>query len=163
MNYNYSLEDFKTGRTINTDAKIELWNMILTRTFGKVECAISTYEKHYKKGTWDSYKLNGMLSYLDELTGRKYGTDNNKLQIVASTLAVQFKKRFQEICYLVSNYKPTLERHFYPQKEEKKEPKLKSININRKKVHLVLSEIYSNDFTPEELSYIASNLTASAV
>lgn len=157
----YTLDDFKTGQIINTAAKRALWSMILTRTFPNVECAISSYEKHYKNGTWDSFKLNGMTNYIDELTGGKYGKDDSKLHIVASTLAVQFKKKFASICHLVSDTKPTLEEHFSKVeivKREKHQPSKPKQNINLSQSFSILSYIHSHNLSKEELIFIANNL-----
>lgn len=157
----YTLDDFKTGQIINTPAKMALWSMILTRTFPNVECAISSYERHNKNGTWDSFKLNGMINYIDELTGGKYGKDNSKLHIVASTLAVQFKKKFASICHLVSDSKTTLEEHFsrveIVNQERQKLSKPKQ-NINLSQSFSILSYIYSHNLSKEELTFIANNL-----
>lgn len=162
----YSLSDFKTRKNVSTQAKKELWKLIIERSFGGIECAKNAYETHYKKGTWQSYIISGMIAYLDELTGNDYGTDNKQLQIVAGTLACQFKKRFPEIMYLMSGTScSSLNEAFFTSplnqsKTNKVDVKPKQVfeNVDHSKVFSVLAEIYSQKLNEAEKQFIAKNL-----
>ena len=159
----YSLNDFKTRKNVSTAAKKALWNLVLERTFGGIECAKNAYETHYRKGTWQSYVISGMTQYIDDLTGGDYGKDNSQLQRVAGTLACQFKKRFPEIMYVMSGTScSSLNETFFtaPPKPNKIEirPKQVSETIDHSKVFGVLAEIYSKKLNDMEKEFIAKNL-----
>lgn len=159
--YSYSINDFKTGQSINTPAKIKLWEFILKRTFGGLDCAQDLFEKHSANGTWQSYKLNGMISYLDELTGGDYGKNHPQIERVAGTLAAQFKKKFPSIHYLMSN-NSVLDKQFNISQPKVKEVKVSSSksfsSIDHSKVYGVLADVYSKNLSTEEIKFIGNKL-----
>jgi hypothetical protein len=162
---NYSISDFKTGQDISTPAKVALWDNIIKRTFGGMDCALRQYEKHSAFGSWKSYKLNGMITYLDELTGGDYGKKHPQIARVGGTLATQFKVKFPAICYLLSNQTITvLDREFdvlsIKEKTVKSPSPKKSSIIDRKKVHSILAEIYSRNLSEEESKFIGETLVS---
>lgn len=161
----FSIRDFKVGQKINTPAKIKLWENIINKTFGGLDCAITQYEKYNATGNWQSYKINGMINYLDELTDGDYGKKHPQIQRVAGTLASQFKKKFSSIHYLMSHSlssNPVLDREFNisPTKSKIVSQKQTTI-IDRSKVYSILSEIYSKNLSVEEVKFIAENLLKS--
>jgi len=152
----YSLNDFKTGRKVSTPAKKALWNLIIKRTFGGWDCATNTFESHQSTGTWLGYRINGMVGYLDELTGGDYGKSNPKLERVAGTLARQFKVKFKDIKFLMCGTSyvtidQALSTPVVPQTKIKKD-------LDRSKVHSVLSYIYSQKLNENELQFISKEL-----
>jgi hypothetical protein len=161
----FSISDFKVGQRIDTPAKIQLWENILKRTFGGLDCAMTQYEKYSANGNWQSYKIHGMIGYLDELTGGDYGKNHPQIERVAGTLATQFKKKFSSIHYLMSHSlasNAVLDREFNisPAKPKIVSQKQTSI-IDRSKVYSILSEIYAKNLSVEEVKFIAENLLKS--
>jgi hypothetical protein len=158
----FSISDFKVGQKIDTPAKIKLWENILKRTFGGLDCAMTQYEKFSATGNWQSYKIHGMIGYLDELTGGDYGRHHPQIERVAGTLATQFKKKFSSIHYLMSHSlasNAVLDREFNISSTK---PKISSqkqtTTIDRSKVYSILSEIYAKNLSVEEVKFIAENL-----
>jgi hypothetical protein len=166
----YSISDFKVGQRIATPAKIKLWDSIFKRTFGGLDCAMTQYEKYSASGSWLSYSINGITTYLDELTGGDYGTDNQRLQTTAGTLATQFKKKFPSIHYLMSNSSgcnPILDAQFNissssnTQKQSKvSAPKssTQTDQIDRSKVYSIISEIFAKNLNSQELAFISKQI-----
>lgn len=160
---NYSLKHFKTGRDVSTPAKRALWDLIVKRTFGGWECVTNTFETRQSEGTWLSYKINGMTSYLDELTGSDYGKNNPELERIAGTLARQFKVKFPEIKFLMSGVPyyyeapsfntidKVLSTSYVKQTKGKK-------NIEYSKVYSILSNIHSQQLNESELEFISKQL-----
>lgn len=165
----YSLNDFKTGREVTTLAKKELWDLIAKKTFGGWDCACNTFESRRSNGTWLSYKINGMIGYIDELTGGDYGEDNKSLQVVAGTLARQFKVKFAEIKFLMcansvysamdqTTLQPsTAQIKTKPEKKVKVKEKTKP-NLDRAKIYSILSDICSKNLNKDELKFISEQL-----
>lgn len=158
----FTINDFKVGQRIDTPAKIQLWNNILKRTFGGLDCAMRQYEKYSSTGNWQSYKINGMITYLDELTGGKYGRKDDQIQRVAGTLATQFKKKFPSIHYLMFNSlgnTALLDREFNinPSKGKVSTEKNK-IEINYSKCYSILGDIYSKNISEEEAKFISQQM-----
>lgn len=166
----YSISDFKVGQRIDTPAKIKLWEFIIRRTFGGLDCAMNQYEKYSADGSWQSYKINGMITYMDELTGGDYGRNHERIQRVAGTLAVQFKKKFPSIHYLLSNTTSNnvlLDREFNISPPKPKVTPTKKLNnqsasINRSKVYSILAKIYEEDLSPAEAKFIGQNILDTA-
>ena len=161
----FSISDFKVGQRIDTPGKIKLWENILKRTFGGLDCAMTQYEKYSSTGNWQSYKIHGMIGYLDELTGGDYGRNHPQIERVAGTLATQFKKKFSSIHYLMSHSLASnviLDREFNisPTKPKIASQKQTTI-IDRSKVYSILSEIYAKNLSVEEVKFIAENLLKS--
>ncbi len=161
--YSYSINDFRTGQNINTPAKLKLWEFILKRTFGGLDCAQELFEKHTLTETWMSYPVNGMITYLDELTGGDYGKNHPQVARVAGTLATQFKKKFPQIHYLMSNTS-ILDREFNICPPKPKEIKVvpnkqsSSVSVNHSKVYAVLADLYSKNLSIEEIKFVAEKL-----
>ena len=160
---NFSISDYKVGQRIDTPSKIKLWERIFKRTFGGLDCAMRQYEKYSATGNWQSYKINGMIEYLDELTDRHYGKNHKDIKLVAGTLATQFKKKFPSIHYLMSNSldsNAVLDREF-----DTSPPRLKIVTqkqtttVDRLKVHSTLKEFYAKieNFSIEEKKIIREN------
>jgi hypothetical protein len=164
----FSISDFKVGQRIDTPAKIKLWDNIIKRTFGGLDCAMIQYEKYSATGNWSSYKICGMISYLDELTGGDYGRSHPQIQRVSGTLATQFKKKFPSIHYLMCNSSSSnaiMDAQFNISSNNQKPSKVSfpnspksSIQIDHSKVYSVLSEIFSKDLNPEELAFISKQI-----
>jgi hypothetical protein len=159
----YTIEDFKTGQDISSPAKIELWNQIIKRSFGGLDCAYSQYEKYEASGIWMSYHINGMIMYLDELTGGHYGKKHTNIKTISGTLATQFKKKFTSIHYLMSNSNNSiLDRQFniapVKEKEIKTHSPKNTNSINHSKVYAALAEIHSKNFSIDEIKFIGNNL-----
>ena len=161
----FSISDFKVGQKIDNPAKIKLWENILKRTFGGLDCAMTQYEKYSATGTWQSYKIHGMIGYLDELTGGDYGKNHPQIEGVAGTLSSQFKKKFCSIHYLMSHSlssNSVLDREFNISSTKPKiSPQKQTTIIDRSKVYSILSEIYAKNLSVEEVKFIAENLLKS--
>lgn len=158
----FTINDFKVGQRIDTPAKIQLWNNILKRTFGGLDCAMRQYEKYSSTGNWQSYKIHGMITYLDELTGGKYGRKDDQIQRVAGTLATQFKKKFPSIHYLMFNSlgnTALLDREFNNNlPKEKVSTEKKKIEINYSKCYSILGDIYSKNISKDEAKFISQQM-----
>ena len=158
---NFSISDYKVGQRIDTPAKIKLWECIFKRTFGGLDCAMRQYEKYSATGNWQSYKINGMIRYLDELTDGDYGRNHKEIKRVAGTLATQFKKKFPNIHYLMSSpldSNAVLEREFnISPTRPKVSTQKQTITIDRVKVHSILTELYSKNLSVEESKFIREN------
>ena len=161
---NYSIRDFKTGQKIDTPAKTKLWDRIFNKTFGGCDCALNQYERYSSNGTWQSYKISGMITYLNELTGGKYGKEHPEIKTVSGTLASQFKKKFSDIYYLMYNRSintdtSVLDRHFNISAEKNMENNLSSdIKIDYSKSYAILGELYSKNLSLDETKFIAETL-----
>ena len=158
----FSISDFKVGQRIDTPAKIKLWEYIFKRTFGGLDCAMRQYEKYSATGNWQSYKINGMIGYLDELTGGDYGRNHPQIERVGGTLATQFKKKFPNIHYLMSNSfdsNAILDRQFNISPTKPKIVTQKqTIAIDRSKTYSILSEIYAKNLSTDEVKFIGETL-----
>jgi hypothetical protein len=163
----FSISDFKVGQKIDNPAKIKLWENIIKRTFGGFDCAMTQYEKYSANGTWQSYKINGMIGYLDELTGGYYGKNHPQIEGIAGTLATQFKKKFSSIHYLMTHSLASnvvLDREFNISPSKPKiasQKQITIIDLDRSKVYSILSEIYAKNLSVEEVKFIAENLLKS--
>ena len=159
---NFSISDYKVGQRIDTPSKIKLWECIIKRTFGGLDCAMRQYEKYSATGNWQSYKINGMIRYLDELTDGDYGRNHKEIKRVAGTLATQFKKKFPNIHYLMSSpldSNAVLEREFnISPTRPKVSTQKQTITIDRVKVHSILTELYSKNLSVEESKFIGEIL-----
>ena len=159
---NFSISDYKVGQRIDTPSKIKLWECIIKRTFGGLDCAMRQYEKYSATGDWQSYKINGMIGYLDELTDRHYGKNHIDIKRVAGTLATQFKKKFPSIHYLMSS--PLDSNAVFDRDLNISPPRLKIVTqkqtttMDRPKVYSILSELYSKNLSVEESKFIGEIL-----
>jgi hypothetical protein len=167
----FSISDFKVGQRIDTPAKIKLWDNVIKRTFGGLDCAMNQYEKYSATGNWSSYKICGMISYLDELTGGDYGRSHPQIQRVSGTLATQFKKKFPSIHYLMSNPSNSnaiLDAHFNISSNNQKASRVffpnspksstQTDQIDRSKVYSIISEIFSKNLNSQELAFISKQI-----
>jgi hypothetical protein len=158
----FSISDYKVGQRIDTPSKIKLWECIFKRTFGGLDCAMRQYEKYSATGNWQSYKINGMIGYLDELTDGDYGRNHKEIKRVAGTLATQFKKKFPSIHYLMSN---SLDSNAVFDRDlniSPPRPKIvtqkQTTTMDRPKVLSILSELFSKNLSVEESKYIGEKL-----
>jgi len=158
----FSISDFRVGQIIDTPAKTKLWDCIFNRTFGGLDCAMRQYEKYSATGNWQSYKISGMIGYLDELTDGDYGRNHPQIARVGGTLATQFKKKFPSIHYLMSNYldsNSVLEREFnISPTRPKVSTQKQTITIDRSKIYSILSEIYAKNLSTDEVNFIGETL-----
>jgi hypothetical protein len=164
----FSISDFKVGQRIDTHAKIKLWDNVIKRTFGGLDCAMNQYEKYSATGNWSSYKICGMIGYLDELTGGDYGRNHPQIEQVAGTLAVQFKKKFSSIHYLMSNPSNSnaiLDAQFNISSNTQKQYKVsvpksstQTDQIDRSKVYSIISEIFAKNLNSQELAFISKQI-----
>jgi len=96
----FDLSDLKTGRNIRTKAKRALFSLITNQVFGGIECLEKKYADKLRYGSqkdWMSEHITGMSQMVDDLTGNKYGVNNQELKTIAGTLASQFKGRTPEV------------------------------------------------------------------
>jgi len=163
---NYTISDFKTGQKIDTPAKIRLWNKIINETFGGYDIAVKQYENHSASRTWQSYKINGMVEYLDQLTGYKYGKEHPAIKTVAGTLSSQFKKKFSDIRYLMYKCLVNVDTIISPEKNNEENQffdiEINKSKINKSKCHHILADIYSKNPSISETKFIAETLIGSS-
>jgi hypothetical protein len=106
MKPNYSIEDFRTGRNIRTEAKIFLWREITRKCFGSVECLEKKFNNCVDQDAWRSEHLDGMQKIMHYVTGNKYENDEcmvQEVKTVSGTMAGQFKSQTKKIIEILKD------------------------------------------------------------